>query len=88
MKKISLQWRLTCITTLYIAVICGCVTLLVYKTVCVYGFLQEAVDAQGDGNENESDEIYISIPEDKWDELQMIFRSRYTTIRRITKKAA
>ena len=28
MKKISLQWRLTCIITLYIAVICGCLTLL------------------------------------------------------------
>ena len=31
MKKMSLQWRLTCIITLYIAVICGCVTMLVYK---------------------------------------------------------
>ena len=31
MKKISLQWRLTCIITLYIALICGCLTLLVYK---------------------------------------------------------
>ena len=27
MKKMSLQWRLTCIITLYIAVICGCVTM-------------------------------------------------------------
>ena len=31
MKKISLQWRLTCIITLYIALVCGCLTLLVYK---------------------------------------------------------
>ena len=31
MKKMSLQWRLTCIITLYIAVICGCLTMLVYK---------------------------------------------------------
>ena len=36
MKKMSLQWRLTCIITLYIAVICGCVTMLVYKTVVYY----------------------------------------------------
>ena len=70
MKRISLQWRLTCIITLYIAVICGCLTMLVYKNGVYYmDSLQEAVDAQGDGNENESDEIYISIPEDKWDEF-------------------
>ena len=31
MKRISLQWRLTCIITVYIAVICGCGTTLVYK---------------------------------------------------------
>ena len=31
MKRMSLQWRLTCIITLYIALICGCLTLLVYK---------------------------------------------------------
>jgi two-component system sensor histidine kinase ArlS len=87
MRRMSLQWRLTCIITLYIAVICGCLTMLVYKNGVYYmESLQETVDAQGDGNGNESDEIYISIPEDKWDE--MIFRSRYTTIRRITKKAA
>ena len=36
MKKISLQWRLTCIITLYIAVICGCLTLLVYKNGIYY----------------------------------------------------
>ncbi len=70
MRRMSLQWRLTCIITLYIAVICGCLTMLVYKNGVYYmDSLQEAVDAQGDGNENESDEIYISIPEDKWDEF-------------------
>mgnify|MGYP000778219209 CR=1 FL=1 len=36
MKKMSLQWRLTCIITLYIAVICGCVTMLVYKNGVYY----------------------------------------------------
>ena len=35
MKKMSLQWRLTCIITLYIAVICGCLTMFVYKKWCV-----------------------------------------------------
>ena len=44
MKKISLQWRLTCIITLYIAVICGCLTLLVYKNGIYYiDSLQETV---------------------------------------------
>ena len=48
MKKISLQWRLTCIITLYIAVICGCLTLLVYKNGIYYiDSLQETVDARG-----------------------------------------
>ena len=31
--------------------------------------LQETVDAQGDDNGSGTDEIYISIPEDKWDEF-------------------
>ena len=31
--------------------------------------LQEAVDAQGDDKVDDSDEIYISIPDDKWDEF-------------------
>ena len=70
MKKMSLQWRLTCIITLYIAVICGCLTMLVYKNGVYYiDSLQEAVDAQEDVNVDDSDEIYISIPEDKWDEF-------------------
>ena len=70
MKKMSLQWRLTCIITLYIAVICGCLTMVVYKNGVYYiDSLQETVDAREDDNENDSDEIYISIPEDKWDEF-------------------
>ena len=70
MKKMSLQWRLTCIITLYIAVICGCLTMLVYRNGVYYiDSLQEAVDAQGDDSVNDSDEIYISIPDDKWDEF-------------------
>ena len=74
MKKMSLQWRLTCITTLCIAIICGCLTMFVYKNGVYYiDSLQKAVNAQGDdsvdNSGNDSEEIYISIPEDKWDEF-------------------
>ena len=70
MKRMSLQWRLTCITTLCIAIICGCLTLFVYKNGVHYiDSLQDAVEAQGDEKGNKSDEIYISIPDDKWDEF-------------------
>ena len=70
MKRISLQWRLTCIITVYIAVICGCLTMFVYKNGVYYiDSLQETVDAQGEDNGEDTDEIYISIPDDKWDEF-------------------
>ena len=74
MKKMSLQWRLTCITTLCIAIICGCLTMFVYKNGVYYiDSLQKAVNAQGDdsvdNSGNDSEEIYISIPEDKWNEF-------------------
>ena len=70
MKRMSLQWRLTCITTLCIAIICGCLTMFVYKNGVHYiDSLQDAVESQGDEKGNKSDEIYISIPEDKWDEF-------------------
>ena len=74
MKKMSLQWRLTCITTLCIALICGCLTMFVYKNGVYYiDSLQKAVNAQSDdsadNSANDSEEIYISIPEDKWDEF-------------------
>lgn len=70
MKRMSLQWRLTCITTLCIAIICGCLTMFVYKNGVHYiDTLQDAVESQGDEKGNKSDEIYISIPDDKWDEF-------------------
>ena len=70
MKRMSLQWRLTCITTLCIAIICGCLTMFVYKNGVHYiDSLQDAVETQGDEKGNKSDEIYISIPDDKWDEF-------------------
>lgn len=70
MKRMSLQWRLTCITTLCIAIICGCLTMFVYKNGVHYiDSLQDAIESQGDEKGNKSDEIYISIPDDKWDEF-------------------
>ena len=70
MKRMSLQWRLTCITTLCIAIICVCLTMFVYKNGVHYiDSLQDAVESQWDEKGNKSDEIYISIPDDKWDEF-------------------
>ncbi len=70
MKRMSLQWRLTCITTLCIAVICGCLTMFVYKNGVHYiDSLQGTVESQGDDKGGNADEIYISIPDDKWAEF-------------------
>ena len=70
MRRMSLQWRITCITALCIAVICGCLTMFVYQNGVYYiDSLQDAVESQGDDDGNESDAIYISIPDDKWDEF-------------------
>ena len=70
MKKMSLQWRLTCITTLCIAVICGCLTMFVYKNGVHYiDSLQGTVESQGDDKGGNADEIYLSIPDDTWDEF-------------------
>ena len=77
MKRMSLQWRLTCITTLCIAIICGCLTMFVYKNGVHYiDSLQDAVESQWDEKGNKSDEIYISIPDDKWDEFADEFSSQ------------
>lgn len=48
--------------------------------------LQEAVEAQGDNKGDDSEQIYISIPEDKWDEFANDFLSRCTIIRQIIKE--
>ena len=70
MRRMSLQWRITCITALCIAVICGCLTMFVYQNGVYYiDSLQDAVESQGDDDGNESDAIYISIPDDKRDEF-------------------
>ena len=70
MRRMSLQWKITCITALCIAVICGCLTMFVYQNGVYYiDSLQDAVESQGDDDGNGSDAIYISIPDDKWDEF-------------------
>lgn len=44
MRKISLQWRLTVLTTVIITVLCGCLTFLLYKNgVYYFDVLQETV---------------------------------------------
>ena len=48
MKRMSLQWRLTCIITLYIALICGCLTMLIYKNGVYYICLLYTSDAADD----------------------------------------
>ena len=71
MKKMSLQWRLTIITTLLIAMICGSLTIFIYKNGVYYiDSLQNTVDAKSeDNNEKNPDEIYISIPDEEWNNV-------------------
>lgn len=75
MKKMSLQWRLTIITTLLIAMICGSLTIFIYKNGVYYiDSLQNTVDAKSeDNNEKNPDEIYISIPDEEWNNFAKDF---------------
>lgn len=75
MKKMSLQWRLTIITTLLIAMICGSLTIFTYKNGVYYiDSLQNTVDAKSeDNNEKNPDEIYISIPDEEWNNFAKNF---------------
>ena len=75
MKKMSLQWRLTIITTLLIAMICGSLTIIIYKNGVYYiDSLQNTVDAKSeDNNEKNPDEIYISIPDEEWNNFAKNF---------------
>ena len=75
MKKMSLQWRLTIITTLLIAMICGSLTIFIYKNgVYCIDSLQNTVDAKSeDNNEKNPDEIYISIPDEEWNNFAKNF---------------
>lgn len=75
MKKMSLQLRLTIITTLLIAMICGSLTIFIYKNGVYYiDSLQNTVDAKSeDNNEKNPDEIYISIPDEEWNNFAKNF---------------
>ena len=67
MKKLSLQWRLTIITTVFIALICGCLTMFIYqKGVYYMDDLQNTVEGSTDKNSNN---LYISIPDEVWDDF-------------------
>ena len=51
MKKMSLQWRLTIITTLLIAMICGSLTIFIYKNGVYYiDSLQNTVNEKSKKN--------------------------------------
>ena len=74
MKKISLQWRLTILTTVLITVLCGCLTFFLYKN-GIYHFdtLQETVMDQSAVPEA----VYIDIPDNEWDDLQRSLLRRF-----------
>ena len=75
MKLMLLQLRLTIITTLLIAMICGSLTIFIYKNGVYYiDSLQNTVDAKSeDNNEKNPDEIYISIPDEEWNNFAKNF---------------
>ena len=86
MKKISLQWRLTIITTLLIAIICGCLTIFIYKNGVYYiDSLQNTVDAKSEIIQIKS----ISVFRMKTGIIsQRIFQSRCITTKQTTKEIA
>ena len=68
MKKLSLQWRLTIITTLFIALICGCLTMFIYGNGVYYiNLLQNAVISQAGGD---AEEIGIQVGDTQKDDTQ------------------
>ena len=73
MKKISLQWRLTILTTVLITVLCGCLTFFLYKN-GIYHFdtLQETVTDQSAAPEA----VYIDIPDNEWDDFAAQFATK------------
>ena len=66
MKKISLQWKLTFLTTVLITILCGCLTFFLYKNgVYYFDTLQESITDQSTAPEA----VYIDIPDDEWDDF-------------------
>lgn len=73
MRKISLQWRLTILTTVLITVLCGCLTFLLYKNgVYYFDALQETVTDQSGTPED----VYIDIPDNEWDDFAAQFATK------------
>ena len=73
MKKISLQWRLTILTTVLITVLCGCLTFFLYKNgVYFIDTLQETVTDQSAAPEA----VYIDIQENEWDDFAAQFATK------------
>lgn len=73
MRKISLQWRLTILTTVLITVLCGCLTFFLYKNGVYYiDTLQETVTDQGIAPEA----VYIDIPDNEWDDFAAQFATK------------
>ena len=73
MRKISLQWRLTILTTVLITVLCGCLTVFLYKNGVYYiDTLQETVTDQSAAPEA----VYIDIPDNEWDDFAAQFATK------------
>ena len=73
MKKISLQWRLTILTTVLITVLCGCLSFFLYKNGVYYiDTLQETVTDQSAAPEA----VYIDIPDNEWDDFAAQFATK------------
>ena len=74
MKKISLQWKLTLLTTVLITILCGCLTFFLYKNgVYYFDTLQESITDQGAAPEA----VYIDIPENEWDDFVAQFSMKF-----------
>lgn len=73
MRKISLQWRLTILTTVLITILCGCLTFFLYKNgVYYFDTLQESVTDHGTKPET----VYIDIPDNEWDDFVAQFSTK------------
>ena len=73
MRKISLQWRLTILTTVLITVLCGCLTFFLYRNgIYYFDTLQETVTDQSAAPEA----VYIDIPDNEWDDFAAQFATK------------
>lgn len=73
MRKISLQWRLTILTTVLITILCVCLTFFLYKNgVYYFDTLQESVTDHG----TKPEAVYIDIPDNEWDDFVAQFSTK------------